>query len=570
MGLPIVNIEHVKTDLVIVGGGAAGLMAGIRAREINPDASVTVLEKAHVDRSGCLAIGLNAINLYLGDDPPEDYVDYVLRDNAGIARSDLLDSMVRRVNAMVERLESYGVPFPKENGGYVRRSARSIAMHGEQLKPILARQARAAGVTIRNHSPVYELLIGEDGGVDGVVAFELRSQRIVAVRARATLIATGGASGIYKPTSPGTARKKTWYCPYCAGGGLALGIRHGAEMTSFEMRFVALRTKDVIAPTGTMAFVRGIAQRNARGVEYVRVRGSMLGRRLTTAERLLATVEENRAGNGPCSMDLSGLSGDEYAKLERSYLEMAPGLVLLLRDDAGHLLQRVEVIGSEPYVNGGHGMAGFWVDVHRQTTLPRLYAVGDVAGGAPKKYLTGCFAEAEIAVEHALGSMGDLPRESDVDAVGSCILAPLGRADGVSPYEIEERLQKLMDEYAGGASAFYESSASKLGIARELLRRLEQSAGRTRAVDACELMDVNDMLDRITVARTLVEHQLARKETRWPCYQSRADFPIRNDVEFRCFINSTRDVDGHVRCFRRGLESPFTRLDAKEGADGRD
>jgi len=103
-----------------------------------------------------------------------------------------------------------------------------------------------------------------------------------------------------------------------------------------------------------------------------------------------------------------------------------------------------------------------------------------------------------------------------------------------------------------------------------MLRRLEQSAGRAGAADACELMDANDMHDRITVARTLVEHLFAREETRWPCYQSRADFPIRNDVEFRCFINSTRGGDGQVRCFRRGLESPFARLDAKEGADGRD
>jgi adenylylsulfate reductase subunit A len=567
VGLSIVNVEHVETDLVIVGGGAAGLMAAIRAREIDPAARVTVLEKAHVDRSGCLAMGLNAINLHLGDGRPEEYVDYVLRDNAGIARPDLLGSLAHRVDAMVERLDAWGVPFPKRDGGYVRRSSRSIAMHGEQLKPILARQARAAGAAIRNHTPVYELLIGDDGGVDGVVGFELRTGRLVAVRARATLIATGGASGIYKPTSPGTARKKTWYCPYCAGGGLALGIRHGAEMTSFEMRFVALRTKDVIAPTGTMAFVRRIAQRNAQGAEYVRIKGAMLGRRLTTAERLLATVEENRAGNGPCAMDLGELSGDEYAELERSYLQMAPGLVLLLRDDPERRLRRVEVIGSEPYVNGGHGMAGYWIDVHRRTTLPRLYAAGDVAGGAPKKYVTGCFAEAEIAVEHALGSMGAVPPEPDVHAVGRRILAPLGRDRGVSPYEIEERLQKLMDEYAGGATVFYECSAGKLGIARGLLGRLEASAGRARAADRLELMDANDMLDRITVARTLVEHLLAREETRWPCYQSRADFPVRNDVEFRCFTNSIRNA-GRVHCFRRELEPPFARLDP-EADDGR-
>jgi adenylylsulfate reductase subunit A len=557
-----VQIEDIHADIVIAGGGSAGLMAAIAARRKAPKARVTVVEKAHVDRSGCLAMGLNAINLYIGESTPEAYVDYVARDNYGIVRRDLLLSIAENADRMVAFLESIGVPFPKDaHGGYRKRSSRSIAMHGERIKPLLAAEARRCGVQILNHTCVYDFLRGSDGGVDGLLTIDLRTGSIKRISAGATIVTTGGASGIYKPTSPGSARKKTWYSPYNAGCGLALGIAAGAEMTSFEMRFVALRTKDVIAPTGTLAFTRKVKQRNARAAEYLKIKQEMLGRRLTTAERLFATVEENRVGNGPCYMDLSQLSSDEYEALVQSYLEMSPGIVLLLDEKPDKPLLKVEVIGSEPYVNGGHGMAGYWIDSCRRTTVPRLYAAGDVAGGAPKKYLTGCFVEAEIAAHHALESLGTAPVTTATQDLEKELLAPLNTVNGISPYEMEERLQKIMDEYAGGASTNYECAAGKLSLARDYLVSLQKQCGRLMANSLEELVDACDMKHRILVARALVEHLLSRRETRWPCYQSRADFPVRNDVEYSCFINSVMDTESDkINCFQRSLRPPYEQI----------
>lgn len=554
-------LRRLTTDVLIIGGGAAGCAAAIFAKRQKPDLSVTILEKAHISRSGCLAMGLNAVNAYLGETTLEEYLAYVRNDNHGICREDLVLSIGKRLNRMVEFLESLGVPFPRdEQGRYKMRSSRSIVMLGEHIKPLLARAVHKHAVTVYNRTPVMRLLKDEKNErVYGAVACNIRRREIYVVRAGVVIVATGGASGIYRPSNPGLARTKTWYCPYNAGSGLAMGLRAGAEMTSFEVRFVALRTKDVIAPTGTLALGMNVPHCNARGEEYIRQREQLLGRRLTTAERLLYTLEEHRRGAGPCYIDVSGLGPEKYRELIENYLNMSPSIVLDLLQDPKHPKTHIEICGSEPYINGGHGMAGFWVDTDRQTTLSGLYAIGDAAGGAPKKYVSGCCAEAEIAVDAALKTYRFLSdsasdREAERVAVYETCL-PLLNESTLTHTEVEERLQKIMEEYAGGSTQNYECSGDKLLLARIYLQRLAEHARDIGAADGYSLMRAHDAWDRILLARTLVEHLLARCETRWPCYQSRLDFPARNDLEYKLFINS-RIENGCIKIIKRGLVPP--------------
>ena len=558
-------IRTIETDLLIIGGGTAGCMAALLARRRDPRLRVTILEKAHARRSGCLAMGLNAVNAYLADGTAADYLEYVKRDNYGIVRDDLVLSIGERLNRMTGLLEGLGVPLPRtEQGAYVTRSSRSIVMLGERLKPLLEGAAAAAGVEILNRTPAYRLLRDDGGAVRGAAGFSLRTGEMVVARGRAVLIATGGASGIYRPSNPGLARTKTWYCPYNAGGGLAMGLRAGAEMTSFEMRFVALRTKDVIAPTGTLVLGARMPQCNARGDRYVRRREQMVGRKLTTCERLQFTIDEHRRGTGPCYVDVSALTPDEYRSLVESYLNMSPSIVLDLLQDPGQPKTHIEICGSEPYINGGHGMAGYWIDAGRRATLPGLYAAGDAAGGAPKKYITGCFAEAEMALESLLGAPGSgaAAPSAQAEAVEE-LRRPLAAAGGISFEEAEERLQKIMEEYAGGSTQNYETGRDKLLLARRYLAALSDHAAGIGARDGHELMRVHDTLDRLLLARVLVEHLLARRETRWPCYQTRLDFPVRNDLEYSLFINSKLEGD-RIRVFGRRLGEPYGITDLEE------
>jgi adenylylsulfate reductase subunit A len=244
---------------------------------------------------------------------------------------------------------------------------------------------------------------------------------------------------------------------------------------------------------------------------------------------------------------------------------MAPSILLHLLENPGNPHKQIEVCGSEPYINGGHGMAGFWVDPNRQTTIKGLYAAGDAAGGAPKKYITGCFAEAEMAVEHILDQNRGTKHFSPTTESKSRIeelTAPLSRSNGIHFTEAEQRLQKIMEEYAGGSTQNYETSRDKLLIAKKNLESLSDNSREICAGNRHELMRTQDTLDRILLGRGLVEHMLARKETRWPCYQTRLDYPARNDIEYNVFINSIWSANRPVT-FKRSCLPPYAVLHNK-------
>ena len=371
------KINRIKTDILIIGGGTAGCLAGIFAKQKAAHLDVVILEKANIMRSGCLAMGLNAVNAHLVDSTPEDYLEYVKKDNYDVVRSDLVLSIGKRLNRMTEVIENLGVPLPRDNDDkYISRSSRSIVMQGEQIKPLISEAVISNGIKVYNRTPVYRLLRdSDDGSITGAIAVNVRTCEVFIVEASAVLVCTGGASGIYRPSNPGLARTKTWYSPYNAGSGLTMGIRAGAEMTSFEMRFVALRTKDVIAPTGTLVLGTRMPQCNARGEKFIDIKEEMLGRKITTAERLLFAIEEHKKGTGPCYVDVSGLNREQYHNLVENYLNMAPSIALDLLKNLDEQQTHIEVCGSEPYINGGHGMAGFWIDERRRSIRPG-YGIG--------------------------------------------------------------------------------------------------------------------------------------------------------------------------------------------------
>lgn len=211
------------------------------------------------------------------------------------------------------------------------------------------------------------------------------------INAKAVLVATGGAAGLYRPNNPGFSRHKMWYPPFNTGAGYAMGINAGAEMTTFEMRFIALRCKDTIAPTGTIAQGVPAKQLNSNGEVYENKYG------LTTSQRLYGTVTENREGRGPCYLGTKGISREQEEDLYKAYLNMAPSQTLKWLETAGGPSEEnVEIEGTEPYIVGGHTASGYWVDNNRETTIHGLFAAGDVAGGCPQKYVTGALQRARL------------------------------------------------------------------------------------------------------------------------------------------------------------------------------
>lgn len=552
MNQKTIAIREVSTDFLIVGGGTAGCYAALAFRDIS-GRSVLIAEKADIRRSGCLAAGINAINAYIAPGrTPEDYVDYARADAGGIVREDLLLTMARGLNRTVSRMERLGLTVLKnENGDYATRGSWNIKINGENIKPILARAVSALpGVTVLNHVDVFDYIV-RDNRIAGAYAVGVDEAVLYVISARAVLCATGGAAGLYKPNHPGFSRHKMWYPPFNTGAGYAMGIRAGAEMTTLEMRFIALRCKDTIAPTGTLAQGVGARQINAFGEVYERKYG------LTTSQRVYGTVMENLANRGPCSLRTAGVTREQDEDLMKAYLNMAPSQTLRwLESGYPPSARNVEIEGTEPYIVGGHTASGYWVDTGRETTIRGLFAAGDAAGGCPQKYVSGAFAEGEIAAKTAaaryLNRTPPPPRPAETEAVRRRLEDCLNRdAKGPAVDDLERQMQEIMDHYAGGIGPHYRYSERSLGVALEKIREVERRSASLGAGDMRELVSVLELRERLTLCKSVIAHLAFRKETRWHCFAENADYPEKDPALLR-FVNS-RLERGKIRTFFRDL-----------------
>ena len=585
--------ERIKTDVLIIGGGTAGCFAAYVIGQ-KSNRKVLIAEKANIKRSGCLAAGVNALNAYITEGRvPQDYVDYAKKDAHGIVREDLLLSMSERLNHVTKVMEDLGLVILKdENGKYVARGNRNIKINGENMKPILAKAAaEQENVTVLNHVNITDYKT-ENGKITGAVGFGVNEDIFYDIDAEAVLCATGGAAGLYRPNNPGFSRHKMWYPPFNTGAGYAMGLLSGAEMTTFEMRFIALRCKDTIAPTGTIAQGVGARQVNAHDDIYETKYG------LTTSQRVYGTVMENREGNGPCYLRTEGISKEQEQDLYKAYLNMAPSQTLKwMEAGKGPSEENVEIEGTEPYIVGGHTASGYWVDNNRATTIEGLYAAGDVAGGCPQKYVTGALAEGEIAAEAILEYLGNKDAETrgkgatekqrdasgqaeektvtkitkDIEIAEDQKLSEIAEAKKaeyeshlnsprslMNAEQLEEAMQKIMDQYAGGIGTDYRYSETSLAKADEKIAALLPVVDTLVATDTYELMQIYELRERLIVCRAVIAHLAARKETRWHSFGENTDYPDQSE-DWMKYVNS-RMENGEIKILYRDLVT-------KENAD---
>jgi Succinate dehydrogenase/fumarate reductase, flavoprotein subunit len=575
-----VKIERIKTDLLIIGGGTAGCYAAITAaqNELQDAAGskganlkILIVEKANIKRSGCLAAGVNALNAYITEGhSPKDYVEYAKKDADGIVREDLLYSISEKFNDVTAHLEKLGLVILKDKDGkYVTRGNRNIKINGENIKPILANAVKKLpNVTVLNHVNIFDFSV-HNNKIDGAFGFGIENDTFYAIEADAVIIATGGAAGLYRPNNPGFSRHKMWYPPFNTGAGYAMGIRHGAEMTTFEMRFIALRCKDTIAPTGTLAQGVGAKQVNSLGEVYETKYG------ISTSERVYGTVAENLEGRGPCYLRTVGISDEQEESLLKAYLNMAPSQTIRWLENKTPSKANVEIEGTEPYIVGGHTASGYWVDTKRATTIEGLYAAGDVAGGAPQKYVTGALAEGEIAAKSAVEyikassalrlAQGPDARfkvaepaeatikDAEIARHFAEIESYLSQKNSLYTTEqLEEAMQFVMDEYAGGITTGYGYTEKQLNIAKEKIDEIESLTDKLSATNLQDVMYIYELKERLTVCKSVIAHLATRHETRWHSFAENLDYPEKDNIHWRKYVNS-RLVNGEIKTFTREL-----------------
>ncbi|MDA8095836.1 MAG: adenylyl-sulfate reductase subunit alpha [Betaproteobacteria bacterium] len=587
--------RYIDSDILIIGGGFGGCGAAYESRYWGRDLNIVLVEKANIERSGAVAHGLSAINCYMGmrwgENRPDDFVRYARSDLMGLVREDLIFDIARHVDSTVHKFEEWGLPIMKhpETGRYLREGRWQVMIHGESYKPIIAEAARKS-VTVFNRVMVTHLLT--DGTrrnrVAGAVGFGVRDGRFYVFRAKAVIVCAGGASHVFRPRSIGEGAGRTWYAPWSSASAYGLVLQAGAKMIQMENRIVLARFKDGYGPVGAWSLLLKARTTNAAQGDYEAARReelkALVGRYaesspLPTCLRNHAMLQELKAGAGPIYMQTKDVL-DTRHKEEigwEDFLDMTVGQAVLWASQNIDPKERAsELITSEPYVMGSHATcSGAWASgpedcapadyqwgYNRMTTVEGLFGAGDTIGGSAHKFSSGSFTEGRIAGKSAVrfvlesGAQAPRPDEAQLRTLKALVYQPLAHfavarnaivagtvaPDYISPLQGLQRLEKIMDEYAGGISTFYVTSEPMLNRGLELLTLLKEDLGRIGAEDLHQLQRAWELHHRVWTAEAVIRHTLYRQETRWPGYYYRADYPRLVDPDWHVFTCSQYDA----------------------------
>jgi len=613
------NFETVEitTDLLICGGGMSATGATVEAAHWAKQngLKVTVVDKAAMDRSGAVAMGLSAINQYIGikdgQNTVEDYIKYVKQDLMGIARDDLVASIARHVDSSVHLFEKWGLPIWKdEKGGYVHEGRWQLMINGESYKVIVAEAAKNALKALGDKGQLLErvfivepLLDGDR--IAGAVGFSVRENKFYVIKAKAVMAAMGGAVHVFRPRSVGEGLGRAWYPPWNSGSSLYFTTKAGAEQTCQEVRFIPVRFKDAYGPVGAWFLLFKSRATNAMGGSYMDERKDELEK--WKPYGLVKPIPANLR-NWLGMMDVTEGKGPIYMRTEEAIQKIADAYkddpkafkkkmkeleeeawedfldmtisqsILWAATNVQPEEKKSEIAAAEPYFIGSHsGASGAWISgpedlqteatkkagyfwgYENMSTVKGLFCVGDASGASSHKFSSGSHAEGRIAAKAAIRFILDNNTQPAVDAakvaeLKDAILKPLKvyeenykkttdpdiNPNYIRPKMFMFRLQKIMDEYAAGVTANFQTNQASLERALELITWLKEDSANLAAADLHELMRCWENVQRMWQAEAHVRTILFREETRWPGYYRRADFPGMKD-DWKAFANCKWD-----------------------------
>jgi adenylylsulfate reductase subunit A len=603
---------EVTTDLLIIGGGMAACGAAVEAAHWakKHNIKVTVVDKAAMDRSGAVAMGLSALNQYVGMNvkgrSPMDYVKYVRQDLMGIARDDLVYDIGRHVDGTVHLFEKWGLPiWTDDEGKYVFEGPWQLMINGESYKVIVSEAAKNALATMGDQAEIYErVFIVEplmDGDrVAGAVGFSVRENKFYVFKAKAVIVGMGGAVHVFKPRSTGEGFGRSWYPPFNTGSSAYFTLKSGCEMTCQEVRFIPVRFKDAYGPVGAWFLLFKSRATTALGGEYMVERKPELEnwapyglvKPIPANLRNYLMMLDQAEGKGPAYMRTEEALGkiidaepDEKARKKKmkeveseaweDFLDMTISQAILwAATNCAPEEKASEIQACEPYFIGSHsGASGAWVSgpedlapkeyfwgYNGMATVKGIFCAGDASGASSHKFSDGTHAEGRIRAKAAIAYIVDNPDQPKVDAgqvdqLKKTILQPMATFEEFSkltdnadvnenyirPEQFMFRLQKIMDEYAGGAATQFSTNKPYLERGLELLTFLKEDSEKLAAEDLHELMRCWENVHRMWQAESHVRTVMAREETRWPGYYFRADHPKMDDANWKLFVNCKWD-----------------------------
>jgi succinate dehydrogenase/fumarate reductase flavoprotein subunit len=544
--------QNIEVDILIVGGGTAGPLAAIKAKQKASHLRVLLLDKANVKRAGAIAEGMDSVNnaVIPGYATPEQYVKEITIANDGIINQAAINAYATRSFAMIKELDGWGVKFEKdETGDYAVKKVHHLGSYvlpmpeGYNVKKVLFKQIRKVGVEVSNRLTTTRLLVGTDGRIAGAMALESRTGDFVVIRAKAVVLCTGAAGRLGLPSSGYLFG--TYENPTNAGDGYSMAYHAGAELSGLECFQINPLIKDYNGPA--CAYVTGPFGGytvNAKGERFIKSD-------YWSGQMMLEFWRELEGGNGPVFLKLDHLADETVKKIEDVLHVTERPTRGLFHEGRGtdYRTDLVEMHISEIGLCGGHSASGVWVDEHARTTVPGLYAAGDLCNVA-HNYMLGAMVYGQIAGEDAVDFIEgkDLAEIDDVavDAERERIFAPLLREEGIAPSQIEYKLRRMVNDYLQPPKV---TAKMEIGLKRfaEIRADLEQLKARNphelmRAMEVYAILDCAELAARASLFRT---------ESRWGLYHYRTDYPGRNDAEWFAFVEVRKGADGRPEFFKR-------------------
>lgn len=557
MAIPaLADATELSCDVLVIGGGTAGTMAALTAA--GRGAQVLLLEKAHVRHSGALAMGMDGVNnaIIPGRAEPDDYVAEITRANDGIVDQSTVRQTATRGFTMVQRLESYGVKFEKdEHGEYAVRQVHRSGSYvlpmpeGKDVKKVLYRQLRRREmrerIRIENRvMPVRVLTHPDDGRAIGAAGFDTRTGAFVTVRAGAVILATGACGRLGLPASG--YLYGTYENPTNAGDGYAMAYHAGAALTGIECFQINPLIKDYNGPAcAYVANPFGGYQVNRHGERFVESdywSGQMMA-------EFAAELTSDRA---PVYLKLSHLPEETIASVESILHTTERPTRGTFHEGRGHDYRThdIEMHISEIGLCGGHSASGVRVDAHARTTVPRLYAAGDLAC-VPHNYMIGAFVFGDLAGEDAAryrAYEGELPRDQ-LAAAHDLVYRPLRNPDGPPQPQVEYKLRRFVNDYVAPPK-----TGAKLSLAVEAFTRMSQEIAGMGARTPHELMRCAEVTFIRDCAEMAARASLARTESRWGLYHERLDHPGRDDAGWLHHLDLRKSAAGAMEFTARPVE----------------
>lgn len=527
----------IDTDILVIGGGSAGCLAAVRAKEVDPSLDVTVFEKGDLMYSGCIARGMDALNIVAipGFTTPELYVEANTIACEGVVDAPPSYVMAERSFGLLKKLEDWGVYFPKKNGNYETLKVHPkgeflVSMKEPDLKVIIAKKVYEMGCRVVNRTMAFKLLM-EGDRIGGAIGYNVKTGEIVICRAKAVILCSGGLARFSLPTSG--YLYGVYDFPNNTGDGWIMAYRVGAELTGLEHTTCYCIIKDISAPLLYITLTRGATVLNGFGEE---IKGGHIS--------IKTLVQEYVEDRGPLFIRMRHLPEEKIREIEDIlFTTERPAMERFFRGrgiDFRH--SDIELFNTEHFLCSGHGMAGLAVNDRGETNVRGLLAAGDVACVA-KGHLTGAFVFGEITAETAAGICKEDPKvEIPQDQIEEARekLSRIFDMDGpVSPHEFEYKVRRLITNYL-----IPPKNETKLKLGLEWMHRFRQQLPQLVHVTdphwASKIFEIESIIE---ISALSAHASLAREESRWGFWHYRTDYPKKDDDHWVRHIIVTKSSD---------------------------